>query len=78
MAWKFVGGLVGGIAVSAVVWPVMNRAGMAMELALLLLPGKAMVGAAFIAFPRFKPVGIGVLVSLAVGCFIFFSTVCGG
>jgi hypothetical protein len=72
---KFFIGFGGGVALSAVVWPLARASdGAVLGGIMAAMPiFKAFVAGCFMVYRPFKLVGAGLLASMAVGCLIFLS-----
>ena len=74
---KMLIGLLGGVAVSAAVWGLfLDRMGAAVIAA--VVGAKVLAGIGCLATRRWRPLGQGVLASIAVGALIFVWKLCSG
>jgi hypothetical protein len=68
-------GLLGGIAVSAVAWGMFLKQ-MTPTLMAVVIGGKLVLGLLFVALPGWRPLGQGLLASIAIGAMIFVWKFC--
>ena len=72
---KMAAGLLGGIAVSAVAWGLFMKT-MTPALMAVIIGGKFALAFACLAMRRWRPMGQGLLASIAIGAMIFVFKVC--
>jgi hypothetical protein len=73
---KMIAGLVGGIAISGIVWGLLlDRVNSWVVVG--MIGAKVAIAVACMTQAKWRPLGQGLLASIAVGCWVFFLKLCG-